>query len=110
MSDHNCPRYIKQASGPDLWDYQVYCGVCDAKADANAMRLEDGSRVYDVEFENDGDGSSFVTGGVIRKNGAWAEITEADMEYLTETYPERCDEYAFEAAIGAAEAFCQGDR
>lgn len=110
MSTHNCPRYIKQASGPDIWDGRIACGTCEAQAEANAMRLETGERVYDVEFENDGDGSAYVVGGVVNRADRWVNISEAEMDYLTETYPEKCDEYAFEAAIGAAEAFYEGDR
>lgn len=72
------------------------------------MKDSTGREVVDVEFENDGDGSAYVVGGVYMDDGK--PISEAEMDYLTGAYPEACDEYAFESAIGAAEAYYEGDR
>lgn len=75
---------------------------------ANEFRDSGGRIVVDVEFESNGDGSAYVSSAKYDDDGS--TVPENEIDYLTDAYPESCDEYAFESAVMAAESYYEGDR
>lgn len=62
-----------------------------------------GHAVCDLEYEGNGDGTAYIIAATYWDTGE--PVEDGELEYLTDAYPELCDEWAMESAIGAAEAW-----
>jgi hypothetical protein len=80
-----------------------------AKNQDRVMRDSKGRAVCDVEFEHGSDPcDSFIASAVYEDD--LAEVSEEELDFLTEAYPERAEESWFENRACAAEAYADAAR